>query len=467
MSYTKSKKVEINEPIHFIGIGGTGMRPLAELCRAEGIKFSGSDIKESKFLKSLKKDVQVFVGHRRENINDCKTLVVSSAIDMQNPEIIEAIERNIPIAHRSDLLNYFLNKKKSIAVAGTHGKTSTTALMTHMLQELNLDPSSIVGGELVETESFSISGNGEYIVAEADESDGTFLKYKPYYSVITNIDKDHLDHYKNFNGIITAFNDFASNTHKDGSVIVCWDNEYCRLLLDDLSKDYITFGFSLGSDVRCLEYRYTNKGMYVKIQAIYKTIEGYLPLLGKHNVLNALSCIALSIKLKIPAQEALEALSNYKGVVRRSEITYSKKRIKIIDDYAHNPGKVKAVIESIREGYHNWDIWVLFENHRYSRLQSMYDDIIQSLEGSDRVFVAPVFSAGEPNDPNYTPQSISKDIKNTLQINAEPYFNDKIVESLLENSNKRPTILLTVGAGLAREYGMDIRKQLYDKENQE
>ena len=176
---------------------------------------------------------------------------------------------------------------------------------------------------------------------------------------------------------------------------------------------------------------------------------------------------ALSIKLKIPTQDALEALSNYKGVVRRSEITYSKKRIKIIDDYAHNPGKVKAVIESIREGYHNWDIWVLFENHRYSRLQSMYDDIIQSLEGSDRVFVAPVFSAGEPNDPNYTPQSISKDIKNTLQINAEPYFNDKIVESLLENSNKRPTILLTVGAGLARKYGMDIRKQLYDKESQE
>ena len=157
-----------------------------------GIKFSGSDIKETKFLKSLNKNTPIFIGHRRENINDCKTLVVSSAIDMQNPEIIEAIERNIPIAHRSDLLNYFLEKKKSIAVAGTHGKTSTTALMTHMLHELNLDPSSIVGGELVETESFSISGNGEYIVAEADESDGTFLKYKPYYSVITNIDKDHL-----------------------------------------------------------------------------------------------------------------------------------------------------------------------------------------------------------------------------------------------------------------------------------
>ena len=447
-----------------MGIGGSGMRPLAELCVNLGVSFSGSDIKSSNFTESLKEKSNIFIGHKKENITDCKTLVVSSAIDETNPEIVEAISRGIQIAHRSDLLNHFLKMKKSIAVAGTHGKTSTTAMITHMLSELSLEPSSIVGGELINSSTYSLYGDGEYIVAEADESDGTFLKYEPYYSIVTNIDKDHLDFYGDMDGVIEAFKKFINNTDKDGSTLLCWDNDYCRNLRDEINGDFLSFGFSIGSDVRCLDYKHTDKGMYIKIHAIYNTIEGHVPLIGKHNVLNILSCIALAIKLKIPPQEALEALSNYKGVMRRTETIYNEDKLTIIDDYAHNPGKIAAVIKSLRQAYPEKDLWVLFENHRYSRLQSMYDDIINSLKGANRVFVSPIFAAGEPVDDNYTAQSISEDIKNILQINAEPYFNDKIVESLISNTEKRPTILLTVGAGLARSYGMDIRKQLYGKE---
>lgn len=466
MNYTKLKKVEIIEPIHFIGIGGSGMRPLAELCVNLGIEFSGSDIKTSSFTTSLEKTAKIYIGHKKENIADCKTIVVSSAIDESNPEIVEAKAKGIQIAHRSDLLNYFLKMKKSIAVAGTHGKTSTSAMITHMLSELNLMPTSIVGGELINSNTFSLHGDGEYIVAEADESDGSFLKYQPYYSIITNIDKDHLDFYGDLDGAINAFREFANNTNKDGSTLICWDNEYCRNLRDDINGDFLSFGFSLGSDVRCLDYKHTENGMYIKIHAIYNTIEGHVPLIGRHNVLNILSCIALAIKLKIPPKEALEAMSNYKGVMRRTETIYSKSGLTIIDDYAHNPGKIAAVIKSLKQAYPETDLWVLFENHRYSRLQSMYDDIINSLEGSDRVFVAPIFAAGEAIDEKYTPRSISEDIKNILQINAEPYFNDKIVKSLISNTEKRPTILLTVGAGMARSYGMNIRDQLYGKERQ-
>ena len=465
MSYIKQNRNKVESPFHFIGIGGSGMRPLAEYSHANNLEFSGSDINESPFLNELKKDRNVFIGHKPENIKGAKTLILSSAINENNPEYVEAIKNGINIAHRSDLLNFFLNQKKSIVVAGTHGKTSTSALLSHMLNELNQKPSAIVGGKLLNTDSFSLSGDGEYIVAEADESDGTFLKYNPFYSVITNIDIDHLDYYKNIENIVEAFTKFANNTSKDGSVLLCWDNEYCKDMAKNLERDFLSFGFSMGADVRCLEYKHVEEGLYIKIHAVYNTIEGIVPLIGKHNVLNVLSCIALAIKLKIPPQEALEALSNYKGVMRRTETIYEGKQVKIVDDYAHNPGKINAVISSLKTAYPEKKLWVIFENHRYSRLQSMYDEILHSLNGADRVFVAPIFAAGEEVDPNYTTQSISEDIKNILQINAEPYFNDKIIEYLKNIGKTDKVILLTVGAGKARDYGIEIRTQIDGEKN--
>lgn len=442
------------------------MRPLAEIAVARGYEVTGSDQSRSiNVERLLSRKVPVAIGHSAENLPPLPCdLVISSAVKADNPELKAAREKGYTILHRSDLLAELMQDKKAICVSGTHGKTSTTAMLSYMLHAMELDPTAAIGGELVGLEQASFAGEGEFFVAECDESDGTFLKYEPFLSIITNIDLDHLDHYGDIEGLKEAFLTFARRTHEDGTSIVGWDNPIVREIMSGYPAEKLAFGTRIGSEVRGTKF--TSEGRSFSYEAVVdKTIvKGEAGLVGKHNFQNVLCCLSVAYALKLDLKKAAEALSHYPGVGRRFSLMAEHGVTKIYDDYAHNPGKIRSCIEGARSAFPKERILVIFQPHRYSRLETMYNEFMQSFGAADEVFVLPVYAAGETPTQDFSPLRLATDIEASSKVKALAYAPEVLKERLSLES--LPTVLITIGAGDVWRLCQEWKDYLHGTESQ-
>jgi UDP-N-acetylmuramate--alanine ligase len=449
--------------VHFIGIGGSGMRPLAEIALAQGYQVSGSDQNQSSSTDELvARGARVTIGHLAEAIPQGPVrIVASTAIKGANPEVAEAQRLGLPILHRSEFLHELMSRFKPICISGTHGKTSTTAMVAFMLRELGLDPTAAIGGELVGTSSYSMSGSGPWFVAECDESDGSFLRYEPYLSIVTNIDLDHLDYYQDLEGLKRGFLTFVNKTHPDGWAIFGWDNNAARDVAHEFTGQRLTFGTRIGSEVRGLNFK--SHGAVADYQAVVDKIliKGSAPLVGRHNLQNILCCLAVAKALDLDLQKAADALARYPGVKRRFSLVADIDGVKIFDDYAHNPGKIQSCIEGAREAFPNERLIVIFQPHRYSRLETMYNELMASFAAADEVLILPVYAAGESTDKDFSPSILAEDLSRVSRVKAQPYSTDTLNKLL--QSPRRPTVLITVGAGDVSQLSQEWKDALHEQ----
>lgn len=432
--------------VHMVGIGGYGMSGIAEVLHNMGFKVTGSDIKKSyitRYLEGL--GINIVYEHRPENITGADVVVFSSAISEDNIELVEAKKRMIPVIRRAEMLAELMRMKYSIAVSGAHGKTTTTSMIALVLEEGGFDPTIVIGGRLKGLGTGAKLGQGQFLVAEADESDRSFLLLYPTISVITNIDREHLDHYSgSFENLKRAFIDFANRVPFYGCSIVNVDDETTRSIIPHLKKRVITYGLNENAQIRAIHLQ----GRKYRIQKDGKEL-GILELRipGKHNVKNALAAVTVAMELDIPAQEALRTLSKFRGVERRFELKGRLNGAIIIDDYAHHPREIKAVVETAIEEYGVGPI-VVFQPHRYTRTRDLHMEFGDAFVGIKKLIITDIYPAGEKPIKGVTTQLIIESVKRKnpdLEIIWMKNF-DEIVDYLRENI-KEGDVVLTLGAG--------------------
>jgi len=446
----KNVKIKLPEPMHFIGIGGVGMSAIAQSLHANGLKVTGSDSSDSAIIsKMAEMGINIQLSHRTANVESAAAVVHSSAISEDNPELIRAKELGLAIFHRSDVLAKILDCYESVGICGTHGKTTTSALISHILQKLNCKPTCFVGGAMNSWESTYAHGAGEWAVAEVDESDGSFLKSSHFVTVITNIDIDHMEYFGTREKQLEAFQKFASNTHSEGCCVVNWDDLPLRQV-SNMAPRRLAFGFKLGSDVRAIDYK-CREGISSFTAIVERDrFDVTLPQFGRHNVLNALAALATVRALELDVGSAVKALQDFAGVARRQQRYLQSEKLVVLDDYAHNPGKIAAYLESVKENWPSHELIVVFQPHRYSRLRSSLDETIRSFSKCDKLILLPVYSAGEPVDANFSLerliQSFDEALESTDVMGAVDLNRAEALVSAHTNNDKR-TVVSTVGAG--------------------
>lgn len=445
---------------HFIGIGGVGMSGLAQVLLEMGMRVSGSDLVLSPVIENLQqRGAQVSIGHRAENITDgVDAVVVSSAIHHSNIELCTAHHKGLPVMTRGDLLARVMDSSQGIAVTGSHGKTTTSAMIAVVLAENGLDPTYLVGGHISELGGNAGLGKGRYLVAESDESDGSFLKQNPYIAVITNIDDDHLDYYTDISGILQAFQDFLAKIRPDGLALLCSDSAHVRQLSTD-GINAVTYGIQ-GTP----QYQARNvvqRGLLTETEIFHEgmflgTLKLSIP--GLHNVQNALAAVAVGMHLGLDFSNIARALTHFQGVQRRFQLIAQYDGIKIIDDYAHHPTEVKALMEAALGIKRNRTITV-FQPHRYSRTKFLKEEFGKAFEGSDLVIVTDIYAAGEsPLDgvsAGVIVQELQKNGINVVYINSL----DDVVSYLLQELRSGDTVL-TVGAGNVWTVGRNLASNI-------
>ena len=460
--------------IHFVGIGGIGMSGIAEVLHNLGYDVTGSDIKDSETTRRLRDlGINVFIGHEGDNIDDSHVVVVSSAVSDKNPEIVEAKRRVIPVIPRAEMLAELARLKYGILVAGAHGKTTTTSLISSVLAHAGLDPTVIIGGRLKATGSNARLGQGDFLVAEADESDGSFLKLSPTIAVATNIDREHLDFFQSIDTLKEAFVSFLNKIPFYGVSIVCIENEHLSELLPSLHRRCITYGFRSEAELSAKNIR---KGfMSVSFEATYKgrDIGNFdLPLLGEHNVLNSLAAIGVALELQIDIPVIKEALKRFGGIQRRFEFKGATEEIKVFDDYGHHPTEIKATLGAAKEGIlfssQNTELgfkkagrlFVLFQPHRYTRTRDLMDEFASSFKDADFLILLDVYPAGEKPIEGINSATLFEKIKKNGRNNAL-YVKDKDEAIMYIISNmRRDDLLLTLGAGDVWKIGDEILRRL-------
>jgi len=468
MGHMIKQKIPITEPVHFLGIGGSGMTPLAEISLDMGLTVTGSDLQESSNTQRLRQmGAIIFHGHRAEQIGNAKTVVVSSAILENNSELVAAKNRvDCRVLHRSEYLNLLTQERLLIAVAGTHGKTTTAALISHVLQVCQHQPTAAIGGELLNYHRYSLVGSGDYFVIEADESDGSFLNYRPFITLINNIDLDHMDFFETIEGTQKAFQAFMEKTHPDGWLVVNWDDPMTFNASAEFSGDRLTFGKRLGSEVRLISRRYENGWLNYQVMVEHELIHGRSRLMGVHNTQNILACLAVARALELDLGAVIQAIASFTGVKRRLSLLYAEEsqEILLFDDYAHNPVKITACISALLEGFPHHELFVIFQPHRYSRLQTMYNGFIEAFLGSRHVYILPVFSAGESNPSQISMDQLREDIAQKSQTTASLLegFPDPAVLTAHGFSGKK-RVFLTVGAGDVNQFADALRNHLHGK----
>lgn len=378
-----------------VGIGGAGMSAIALVLNGMGCTVAGSDIKESRYTTSLKKEgIKVYTGHDATNIADADIVVYSAAIPENNIEILEAKSKNIPVRSRADILSWILNKSKGIAIAGTHGKTTTTSMVSMMLRGLDMDPTIIVGGELNELGSNAIYGKSDFVIAEACESDGSFLKYNPFISVVTNIEEDHFDYYKDMDELEKSFFKFISNTKKEGWIIINGDEIDKSRIRDAEEKNIITFGLDKGNDITACNIKYSNLGSCYDLGIGQEIFKVNLNVPGLHNIKNSLAAFCVCHAIGLDLLKAAGILKYFTGVKRRFEKRGEKKGAIVFDDYAHHPSEVRATLEAASEEKMQRIITV-FQPHRYSRLAHLKNEFSLCFDETDILIITDVYGSGE------------------------------------------------------------------------
>lgn len=453
-----------NKHIHFIGICGTGMSGIAKILLNLGYRISGSDLSRSYVTKKLEKmGATVHKGHRKENLLSPDIVVVSSAISPSNPEVLAAREKNIPVIQRAEMLQMLMDGKFGIAIAGTHGKTTTTSMIALCLEKNGYDPTIIIGGELNDIGGNAKLGKSKYIVAEADESDASFLKLSPKVAVVTNIEEDHLDYHKNIHNIIFSFEEFIKKIPDSGFAVLCKDHPNIKKVIGRLNNiKYLTYGIEeKEADFLARNIRIKDGGS--SFEVFYKESklgEVTLRIPGRHNVLNALACVATAQELGISFRGISHSLSSFNGVIRRFQIIGNVDEIMIVDDYAHHPTEIDVTLLSAKESYNNRRIICIFQPHRYTRTQLLLEEFASSFKYADIVIITEIYSAMEPPIPGVKAKQIV-DLMKKKNYRKVKYIEDKtdIVKYVLKICQKKD-LILTMGAGDIHKVGKKILYEL-------
>ncbi|MGE5153166.1 MAG: UDP-N-acetylmuramate--L-alanine ligase [Bdellovibrio bacteriovorus] len=441
--------------LHFVGIGGSGMSGIAELVANLGYEVTGSDLKEGDTTARLRRQgIEVFIGHRREQAADADAVVVSTAIDEANPEIAEARERRIPVVRRAEMLAELMRFYYGVAVAGTHGKTTTTSLVASVLAEGGLDPTFVIGGRLNSAGANAKLGTTKYLVAEADESDASFLFLQPMVSIVTNIDADHMRTYGNdFNRLRSTFMEFLHHLPFYGLGILCIDDDEVRSLLPMVARPVRTYGTRPEADVRAQHVRQEGLRMHFEVQAteLPRPLQVELNLAGRHNVLNALAAITVGLELGVDEEAIQRALAGFQGVGRRfvvSELRDAAGRdLVLVDDYGHHPRELAATLEAARAGWPGRRLVLVFQPHRFSRTQEQFDDFVRVLSTPDVLVLCEVYAAGEPPIAGADGRSLSRAIR--ARGDLDPIFAQDLQEvpRLLGNLLQDGDLVVLMGAG--------------------
>lgn len=442
--------------VHFVGIGGVGMAGIAEVLLRQGYSVSGSDTTENALTQWLRVlGATIYNDHAESHVQDVDVIVHSSAINLDNPELVAARKRHIPIVPRAEMLGELMRFRYGIAISGTHGKTTTTSLITSILAEAGLDPTFVIGGRLNSVGSNARLGRGHYLVAEADESDASFLHLKPMISIVTNIDQDHMATYNNdFNQLKATFIEFLHRLPFYGLAVLCIEDPEVKALLPSISRPMITYGLSSEADIYATSY----KRVGVQTQFTVHRQKGLHPLTvtlnlpGKHNVLNALAAIAVASELKVQDHAITQALERFAGIGRRFQVygdfaLANGGVVTLVDDYGHHPREIAATIQAAREAYGNRRLVMLYQPHRYTRTRDLFQDFCDVLSLPDKLLLLDVYSAGEALIPGAEGSALAKGIAQLGQV--EPVFidNHQRIPAILAHELQAGDVLLTQGAG--------------------
>lgn len=435
--------------LHFVGIGGIGMSGIAEVLLNLGYAVSGSDLQESEVTERLQRlGAQVFVGHQEGNLAaNPSVVVISTAVKYSNPEVLEARRRHIPVIPRAEMLAELMRMKYGIAVAGSHGKTTTTSMIAAVLSAGGLDPTIVIGGRVRMLGTNAKMGQGEILVAEADESDGSFLLLSPTIAVVTNIDREHMDFHQTMEHLNESFLVFINKVPFYGVAVLCLDNAHVRGLLPKVRKRFTTYGLSPEADFSAQDLKINADGVELSVLHHSKPLGKLrLQLLGRHSATNALAAVAVAHELEIPFAQTAEALEAFSGIHRRFEVKGEPQGIMVIDDYGHHPEEIRATIGAIRESWKR-PLIVAFQPHRYSRTRDLFEDFLTAFDGADRLILTEVYPAGEDSIPGATGDALYQAIKRRGHLDVE-FFLDKsqIIERLLKTLNPGD-VALTLGAG--------------------
>ena len=452
--------------IHLVGVGGSGMGGIAEVLLNLGYEVQGSDQKANAVTERLARlGCTIFIGHNAEYLGDSDVVVVSSAVNRANPEVAAALAKRIPVVARAEMLGELMRFRYSIAVAGTHGKTTTTSLVASVLAEAGLDPTFVIGGRLKSADSNARLGAGRYLVAEADESDASFMHLQPMMAIVTNIDNDHLaTHDGDFARLKQSFVDFLHNLPFYGLAVLCADDEHVQSILEAVARPFVTYGFGEGADIRAVNVQ------RLGLQSHYEALrEGRAPLSvtlnlpGRHNVLNSLAVVAVATELEIADEAIQRALANFQGIDRRlqqlGEIQWSGGRALIVDDYGHHPTEVAATIEAARQGWPERRLVLVFQPHRYTRTRDLLDDFGRTLSECDVLLVTEVYAAGEAPIAGADGRAICRAVRSRGVV--EPVFVESI-ETLADSLRAvlhDGDVVLTMGAGNLGAVAQDLKRR--------
>jgi len=456
--------------IHFVGIGGIGMSGIAELLLNLGHQVSGSDIQETEITRRLETlGATISYSHQPQQVAGADAVVVSSAIDSDNPEVAAAnMDYHIPVIRRAEMLAELMRLKYAVLIAGAHGKTTTTSMVGTVMAEGGLDPTVIIGGRLNAWGTNAKLGQGDFVVAEADESDGTFLLYSPTISLVTNIDTEHLDFYKDLDAIKETFLEFINQVPFYGLNILCLEDENIQGLLPRIKKRLVTYGFSAQADFQARDLAFD--GMNVSYRAFYRGQElgkVSLPIPGRHNALNSLAAVAVGHELEIPFPAICRGLQEMTGVQRRFQIKGDVNGVTVIDDYGHHPTEIKAVLKTMALSFPGRRRFVLFQPHRYTRTKALFQDFTTAFYQSDVLIVTEIYAASEPVIPGVHAEKLTTAIQEHGHGNVR-YIPDHLalVPSLVEEV-REGDVVLTLGAGNIWQTGEALLKQLQEKEGSE
>ena len=451
--------------LHFVGIGGIGMSGIAEVLLNLGYTITGSDLKLSPVTERLTRlGAKVIEGHTAESVGEAQAVVVTSAVDHTNPEVAEARRRQIPVIPRGELLAELMRLKYGIAVAGSHGKTTTTSLAAAVLSHAGLDPTVVVGGRVgVMGGSNARVGQSDFLVVESDESDGSFLKLAPIIAIVTNIDREHLDHYANIDAIRQAFCDFVNKVPFYGVAILCLDDENVQQILPTVKRRTITYGTSAQADLAIRQPEHGHLASRFRLAHKGKDLgEFTVPLPGMHNVLNATAVVAVGLELNVPVEKIIAGLKTFTGVDRRFQIKGRQAGITVIDDYGHHPTEVRATLGAARLCNFR-RVNVLFQPHRYTRTAHLMDEFARSFHQADNVFVTDIYAASEKPIDGVSGESLAQRLRAFGHKQAEYVGTlDRGVDRLLETA-KEGDAIITLGAGSVSQMGDVILKKLRGK----
>jgi UDP-N-acetylmuramate--alanine ligase len=434
--------------IHFVGIGGTGMCGIAEVLANLGYDVSGSDLSDGDSVRRLRRlGCTVAIGHDAANLGDAQVVVVSSAVSGSNPEVVAARGAGVPVIPRAEMLAELMRMKFGIAVAGAHGKTTTTWLTSLVVARGGLDPTIVVGGRLRAFESNARLGQGQYLVAEADESDGSFLRLSPTLAVITNLDREHLDHYGTLDEIRRTFREFANKVPFYGAAIVCVDDPLARELVGELERRVITYGFAEDAEVRASGKRRENGHTFFRVSHHGEDL-GEVSLLvpGDHNVRNALAAICVGLELGLPFRDIRDGLSEFTGISRRLEVRSDADGIFVVDDYAHHPTEIAATLAAAREWHPDARLVTIFQPHRYTRTRALAAEFGEPLARADRVVVTSVYPAGEEPIPGVD-SSLVVDAAARAGANVTGVDSWEDAVDLILAETRPGDVVFTLGAG--------------------